>query len=97
MLATGTSSVADEALRVVDARATWSPWRPFATAATEGTSSPGVYTFRNRVDHDVVHVGMARERKGAGVRGRLRVYRTGKGAVSGLGEAALDRALADPT
>jgi hypothetical protein len=25
------------------------------------------------------------------------VYRTGKGAVSGFGEAALDRALADPS
>jgi hypothetical protein len=28
--------------------------------------------------------------------GRLTVYRSGKGAVSGFGEAALDRALADP-
>src|SRR5262249_21706820 len=31
-----------------------------------------------------------------GLYGRLSVYRTGKGAVSGFGEAALDRALADP-
>lgn len=29
------------------------------------------------------------------MRGRLTVYRRGRGAVSGLGEAALDRALAD--
>jgi hypothetical protein len=39
---------------------------------------------------------MAGERRGQGVRGRLRIYTTGKGMVSGLGEAAADRALADP-
>lgn len=39
---------------------------------------------------------MAGERRGQGVRGRLRIYLSGKGLVSGLGEAALDRALADP-
>lgn len=31
-----------------------------------------------------------------GLRGRLTVYKRGRGAVSGFGEAALDRALADP-
>jgi hypothetical protein len=40
---------------------------------------------------------MAGERRGQGIRGRLRVYRRGKAAVSGLGEAVLDRALADAT
>lgn len=44
----------------------------------------------------VVYVGSAGERRGQGLRGRLRVYSTGKGLVSGLGEAAFDRALADP-
>lgn len=39
---------------------------------------------------------MAGERRGQGIHGRLNVYRRGKAAVSGLGEAALDRALADP-
>jgi hypothetical protein len=43
---------------------------------------------------------MAGERAGSGrpqgLYGRLSVYWTGKGAVSGFGEAALDRALADP-
>jgi hypothetical protein len=42
-----------------------------------------------------VYVGMAGERRGQGLRGRLTVYRRGKAAVSGLGEAVLDRALAD--
>ena len=44
----------------------------------------------------VVYVGMAAERRGQGIRGRLAVYRRGRAAVSGLGEAAMDRALADP-
>jgi hypothetical protein len=44
----------------------------------------------------VVYVGMAAERRGQGIRGRLTVYRRGRAAVSGLGEAAMDRALADP-
>ena len=43
----------------------------------------------------IVYVGMAGERRGKGVRDRLRVYTTGKGLVSGLGEAAMDRAVAD--
>jgi hypothetical protein len=49
-----------------------------------------------RVGGNVVYVGMAGERRGQGVRGRLTVYARGRGAVSGLGEAVLDRALADP-
>jgi hypothetical protein len=38
---------------------------------------------------------MAGERRGQGIRGRLNVYSRGKGLVSGLGEAVMDRALAD--
>lgn len=51
---------------------------------------------REGVDGAVVYVGMAGERRGRGVRGRLSVYSRGKAVVSGLGEAAMDRALADP-
>jgi hypothetical protein len=59
-----------------------------------------VYLFRDPASGEVCYVGMAGERAGsgrpAGLHGRLSVYRRGKGAVSGFGEAALDRALADP-
>ncbi|GHE88613.1 hypothetical protein GCM10017786_20770 [Amycolatopsis deserti] len=44
----------------------------------------------------IVYAGMAGERSGRGIRGRLAVYASGKGAVSGLGEAAFNRALANP-
>jgi hypothetical protein len=44
----------------------------------------------------LVYVVMAGERGGRGVRGRLETYLRGKGAVSGLGQACLDRAFADP-
>ena len=74
--------------------ADWSPWLPFDDAATAAPRVPGVYLAR-QADGDLVYVGMAGERRGQGVRGRLTVYRRGKGAVSGLGEAVLDRALAD--
>jgi hypothetical protein len=43
-----------------------------------------------------VYIGMAGERKGNGLRGRLAIYASGKGAGSGLGEHAFDRALEDP-
>ncbi|NYJ18502.1 hypothetical protein [Glaciibacter psychrotolerans] len=46
-------------------------------------------------DGTVVYIGMAGERKGKGIWGRLSMYRRGRGAVSGFGEAALDRALSD--
>lgn len=39
---------------------------------------------------------MAGERKGNGLRGRLAIYASGKGASSGLGEHAFDRVLEDP-
>lgn len=72
----------------------WSAWQPLDTAAAQATQSPGVYAARS--DGQIVYVGMAGERRGRGVRGRLQVYARGRGAVSGLGEAALDHALADP-
>jgi hypothetical protein len=56
-----------------------------------------VYLFREPQTHVIRYAGMAGERIGSGrpqgLLGRLSVYRTGKGAVSGFGEAALDRAL----
>lgn len=72
----------------------WSSWRPLDQAVKVATTSPGVYAARS--DGQVVYIGMAGERRGLGVRGRLQIYGRGRGAVSGLGEAALDRALADP-
>jgi len=75
--------------------ATWSLWVPFADAVDTAPRTPGVYLARRR-NGPLVYVGMAGERRGMGIRGRLRVYSTGKAAVSGLGEAAFNRALADP-
>jgi hypothetical protein len=63
-------------------------------AVKTAARSPGVYMAR--AGELIVYVGMAGERRGQGVRGRLSVYARGRGAVSGLGEAVLDRALADP-
>ncbi|WP_432941794.1 hypothetical protein ACQPXM_34340 [Kribbella sp. CA-253562] len=73
----------------------WSPWLPLEEAARVAPLKPGVYVARERLTHQIVYIGMAGERRGRGLRDRLRVYLTGKAAVSGLGEAALDRALAD--
>jgi hypothetical protein len=72
----------------------WSSWHPLEHAAKMATTHPGLYAARS--DGQIVYIGMAGERRGLGVRGRLQTYRRGRGAVSGLGEAALDRALADP-
>ncbi len=95
---------ADPAVRAayehIQTLAVWSPWAPFATAAPQAPRLPGVYAFREPATGVIRYVGMAGERRGSGtpqgVRGRLNVYSRGKGAVSGFGEAALDRALADP-
>ncbi|RKN56158.1 hypothetical protein D7193_11545 [Micromonospora costi] len=54
-----------------------------------------MYLARQTANGPLVYVGMAGERRGRGIKGRLTVYYRGKAAVSGLGEAALDRALAD--
>ncbi len=84
----------------VEGLAEWSAWAPFADALPWAPRLPGVYLFRERDSHRIRYVGMAGERGGGGrpqgLYGRLSVYRTGQGAVSGFGEAALDRALADP-
>jgi hypothetical protein len=81
-----------DTLRLADLE--WSSWCPLDQAANEATTSPGIYAARS--DDQIVYIGMAGVRRGLGVRGRLQVYGRGRGAVSGLGEAALDRALADP-
>ena len=84
---------AGDGQRVTLAELSWSSWKPLGDAAREATTHPGVYLART--EGHIVYVGMAGERKGRGVRGRLTVYARGRGAVCGLGEAALDRALAD--
>ncbi|WP_198545120.1 hypothetical protein [Kitasatospora sp. NRRL B-11411] len=61
---------------------------------------PGVYMVRSGLDDQVVYVGCAEEwagngsRPAQGMRGRIAKYTSG--LASGLGEAAFDRALADP-
>lgn len=89
-----------QAYALVEAAADWSPWSPFLTGQTSAPRLPGVYLFREPGSQVIRYAGMAGERAGSGrpmgLHGRLSVYRTGKGAVSGFGEAALDRALADP-
>jgi hypothetical protein len=80
----------------VDALATWSPWAPIAVATPAAPLTPGVYMARQGAAGPTVYIGLAGERRGMGLRGRLTVYTRGRGMVSGLGEAALDRALADP-
>lgn len=83
----------------VEAAAVWSPWCAFASGSSSAPRLPGVYLFREPQTQLIRYAGMAGERTGSGrpqgLLGRLAVYRTGKGAVSGFGEAALDRALGD--
>lgn len=90
----------EDAYAQVEALADWSPWVPLLEATQTAPRLPGVYLMRDASSGDIVYVGMAGERAGGGkpqgIRGRLSVYLTGKGAVSGFGEAAFDRALADP-
>ncbi|WP_371634612.1 hypothetical protein OHB11_00775 [Streptomyces zaomyceticus] len=73
--------------------ASWSAWVPLNDA--EVPRLPGVYLARQGAAGPVVYVGMAGERSGQGLRGRLRRYTSGKALASGLGEAVFDRALAD--
>jgi hypothetical protein len=87
--------VTDLSLRRLDALAGWSPWVPFVDARGTAPKEPGVYIAREGTSGPVVYVGMAGERRGNGLRGRLSVYSSGKALASGLGEAVFDRALAD--
>jgi hypothetical protein len=73
----------------------WSPWVPLLESLAVAPLMPGVYMARSTHDGSVVYVGVAGERRGQGIRGRLNIYVSGKGLASGLGEAVFDRALAD--
>lgn len=75
--------------------ADWSPWVPFTAARETAPRLPGVYLAREGPAGNVVYVGMAGERSGTGIRGRLARYASGRAIASGLGEAVFDRALAD--
>lgn len=86
----------DSALAPVAHLADWSGWVKLEEARKSAPRTPGVYLAREGPDGPAVYVGMAGERRGMGVRGRISVYASGKGLVSGIGEAALDRVLADP-
>ena len=66
---------------------------PLNDAINQAPTRPGVYVARSMSAGAVCYVGMAGERRGKGVRGRLLVYATGKGLASGLREASFDRAL----
>lgn len=88
-------------LAQIEASASWSDWVPLDEALAVAPRLPGVYMAREMRHGQVIYVGMAGERRGSrdrpqGIRGRLSIYVRGKGMASGLGEAALDRALADP-
>ncbi|MDX3075807.1 hypothetical protein [Streptomyces sp. MI02-7b] len=74
--------------------AAWSPWVPLNGA--EPPRLPGVYLARQGANGPMVYTGMAGERQGEGLRGRLKRYTSGRALASGLGEAVFDRALADP-
>lgn len=80
--------------------AEWTDWMPFEAAIPSAPREPGVYLLREPVTAIIRYVGMAGERAASGrpqgLYGRLTVYRNGRGAISGFGEEALDRALADP-
>jgi hypothetical protein len=80
---------------ITDTLAPWSTWCPFDDACKKALRLPGVYMAGASIDGPVVYVGMGGERRGTGVPGRLAVYSRGRAAVSGMGEAAMDRALAD--
>jgi hypothetical protein len=71
-----------------DALADWSLWLPFVEAVAAAPRLPGVYMAKDSAQ--VVYVGMAAERRGQGIRGRLTVYRRGRAAVSGGGAASLN-------
>lgn len=88
--------ITDLAFQRLEALGEWSDWVPFAEALDAAPRLPGVYMAREGASGAVVYIGMAGERNGKGLRGRLSVYSSGKALASGLGEAVFDRALADP-
>lgn len=81
--------------RMTDDLADWCTWAPLIESAADAPTDPGVYMASKKHRGLVVYMGMAGERSGRGLRGRLRVHLSGKAVVSGLREAAMDRALAD--
>ena len=54
-----------------DTLADWSDWSPFVGAVAAAPKEPGVYMAKD--DSQVVYVGMAAERRGQGIKGRLTV------------------------
>ncbi|MFE7237347.1 hypothetical protein [Streptomyces sp. NPDC057580] len=74
--------------------AEWSEWVPLQEAHVRAPLWPGVYLVRSGSAGPVVYAGLAGVRSGKGLRGRIQKYSSG--LASGLSEAALDRALADP-
>ena len=89
------AGITDLALQQLEQLAEWSLWLPFAEALAHAPPQPGVYMAREGTSGAVVYIGMAGERRGRGLRGRLGVYSSGKALASGLGEAVFDRSLAD--
>lgn len=83
----------------VESLAEWSPWVPFAEALAQAPRLPGVYLDSEGAEGPIVYVGMGGERAGSGrpqgIRGRLRVYASGKALTSGLGEGTRDRPARD--
>lgn len=79
----------------VDGLADWSTWASMAEAAAGAPTLPGVYMAAMPGTGEIIYVGMAGERHGRGIRGRLAAYQSGRGVVSGFGQAAMDRALRD--
>jgi hypothetical protein len=74
----------------------WSPWIPFTPEVLRSVPrTPGVYMHRERRTQQVVYAGMAGDRSGNGMRGRLSIYALGRAPHSGLGSLCLDRALSD--
>jgi hypothetical protein len=95
-----TTAAQDDFLAAIDGLGAWSEWIPLPEARAKAPDRAGVYMARVGPAGPIIYVGMAGERadggRPRGIRRRLNAYHSGKGLVSGLGEAALDRALADP-
>lgn len=77
----------DAAYAKLAAIARFSQWAPFQEAFPHAPLTPGVYMFREARSQNIVYVGHAGERAARqdGIRGRLAVYRSGKGSTSDWG------------